>query len=136
MTSARPATSRWAWASRLALAALALTLTAALSSTAERTPKPSLERARGERCVEPVEAMRRNHMEYLRHQRDETVREGVRGAKHSLVECIDCHASRKTGSVAAARSDFCVSCHAYTGVKIDCFECHSAKPKGGVALRP
>jgi hypothetical protein len=31
--------------------------------------------------------------------------------------------------VAAARTDFCVSCHAYAAVKIDCFECHASKPK-------
>ena len=45
--------------------------------------------------------MRRNHMELLKHQRDDTVRSGIRGAKYSLKDCVGCHAGAKTGSVAA-----------------------------------
>ena len=41
----------------------------------------------------PPEVMRRTHMEMLKHQRDETVHGGVRGARASLVGCVDCHAS-------------------------------------------
>ncbi len=90
---------------------------------------PPIERAtKGERCVEDTASMRRNHMRFLEHQRDATVHNGIRGAKHSLKGCIDCHASRTTGSVAAAPGDFCVSCHAYAAVKIDCFDCHATKP--------
>ncbi|MCW5636352.1 MAG: hypothetical protein KIT17_23650 [Rubrivivax sp.] len=94
---------------------------------------PVIERAtKGERCVEDVASMRRNHMRFLEHQRDATVHGGIRGAKHSLKGCIDCHASARTGSVAQAPTDFCVSCHAYTAVRIDCFECHATKPSAGV----
>lgn len=90
---------------------------------------PVIERAtKGERCVEDVASMRRNHMRFLEHQRDATVHGGIRGAKHSLKGCIDCHASKATGSVAQAPTDFCVSCHAYAAVKIDCFDCHATKP--------
>ncbi len=93
-----------------------------------RSPLPAIERARaGTQCVEPADAMRRNHMAFLRHQRDDTVRGGVRGAKHSLKACIDCHASAATRSVNQAADDFCVSCHSYAAVKIDCFECHTGK---------
>ena len=35
--------------------------------------------------------MRRNHMELIKHQRDATVHDGIRGTKHSLAGCIDCH---------------------------------------------
>ena len=77
--------------------------------------------------------MRRSHMDFLKHQRDNTVHGGIRGAKFSLKGCIDCHASRKTGSVAKAETNFCVSCHSYTAVKIDCFECHTHKPGAAVA---
>jgi hypothetical protein len=42
---------------------------------------------------------------------------------------VSCHASKTTGSVAAASTDFCSSCHAYAAVKIDCFECHANKPQ-------
>ena len=65
----------------------------------------------------------------LKHQRDDTVRGGIRGAKYGLKECIDCHASRTTGSVAQAPANFCVSCHEYTAVRIDCFECHTSKAR-------
>lgn len=92
--------------------------------------------AKGERCVESNEFMRRNHMKVLDHQRDETVLEGIRTRKFSLKQCIDCHASEKTGSVAADKDDFCVSCHSYAAVKIDCFDCHSTKPQGPMAMHP
>jgi hypothetical protein len=68
--------------------------------------------------------------------RDKTVIEGIRTKKYSLKECINCHASETTGSVAAAKDDFCVSCHSYAAVKIDCFDCHSTKPQGSMAMHP
>ena len=97
----------------------------------ERTPRPTIERAiRGGQCVADPAFMRRNHMDLLKHQRDDTVRAGMRGAKYSLRDCIDCHASEKTASVAKTESNFCVSCHSYAAVRIDCFECHaSISPK-------
>lgn len=127
----------------LALAAVILT-TAALawagSDVEPKTsgaPKPVITKAiKGEHCVEPNDFMRRNHMKVLLHHRDETVLEGIRTKKFSLKECINCHASEKTGSVAASKDDFCVSCHSYASVKIDCFDCHSTKPQGSVAMHP
>jgi len=93
-----------------------------------RTPRPVIEpAAAGTQCVEPPEVMRRNHMKFLKHQRDDTVHGGIRGAKYSLKACIDCHASPKTASVGAEPTNFCVSCHTYAAVKIDCFECHTTK---------
>ncbi|MBI2754024.1 MAG: Hdr-like menaquinol oxidoreductase cytochrome c subunit [Betaproteobacteria bacterium] len=109
------------------------TIVAVPAFAAERTPKPAIERARGGECVAPPAEMRRNHMELLKHARDETVHVGVRTAKASLNGCIECHASRATGSVAAGPRDFCVSCHSYAAVKIDCFECHASRPKPGAA---
>ena len=101
-----------------------------------RTPKPVVEAAAaGTQCVEPAELMRRNHMRYLTHQRDDTVHGGIRDAKFSLKGCIDCHASVKTGSVAQAGTDFCVACHSYAAVKIDCFGCHAGKPAVAVARK-
>lgn len=100
-------------------------------------PKPVITKAvKGEHCVESNDFMRRNHMKVLLHHRDETVLEGIRTKKFSLKECINCHASEKTGSVAASKDDFCVSCHSYASVKIDCFDCHSTKPQGSVAMHP
>lgn len=94
---------------------------------AGRTPRPAIEpAAAGTRCIAPPEVMRRDHPRLLSHQRDDTVRGGIRGARASLRGCIDCHAGAATHSVAKAPGDFCSSCHAYAAVKIDCFECHSA----------
>ncbi len=113
----------------LLTAAAAFAGTACAGDATGRTPLPTIERAaKGERCVEAPALMRRNHMEMLKHQRDDTVFGGIRGAKYSLKECIACHASTQTGSVAKSESNFCVACHAYSAVKIDCFECHTAKP--------
>ena len=83
----------------------------------------------GTQCVAPPDVMRRNHMDFLKHQRDDTVHGGIRGAKFSLKGCIDCHASQKTQSVAKDETNFCISCHSYAAVKIDCFECHASKAR-------
>lgn len=103
---------------------------------ASRVAKPVIEPARGGQCVEDAATMRRNHMEYLKHQRDETVHGGVRGAKYSIKTCIECHASRETQSVAARSSNFCVGCHSYAAVKIDCFECHATQPRQSSLFHP
>jgi hypothetical protein len=101
---------------------------AALAGSGERAAGrvalPVVKIEQGEACVAPLEEMRRNHMKMLFHQRDRTVREGVRTTRFSLNNCVDCHASRKTGSV-LGEEGFCSSCHAYASVKIDCFECHT-----------
>jgi hypothetical protein len=89
-------------------------------------PQPVIEAARGGKCVAEPAFMRRNHMKLLQHQRDDTLRGGVRTGQHSLKACIGCHASQSTGSVNASSSNFCQSCHAYAAVKIDCFECHAS----------
>jgi len=93
-------------------------------------PKPVLTIEHPGQCIAPPEVMRRTHMDMLKHQRDKTLRLGERGAKISLNGCIECHASRKTGSVLGSNENFCQSCHAYVAVKLDCFECH--QPKTGM----
>ena len=104
---------------------------------ADGVPAPALVKAsRGAACVEPIPVIRRDHMKFLMHQRDDTVHGGIRGARHSLVGCIDCHAARdETGQWARidAPGQFCASCHEYVAVKIDCFGCHAALP--AVAFR-
>ncbi|MEO5378974.1 MAG: hypothetical protein H7832_14510 [Magnetococcus sp. DMHC-6] len=77
---------------------------------------PELEKAKGENCIRPTEWMRRNHMDYLLHQRELTVREGVRVPEESLRNCKSCHTSR---------ARFCDRCHTYVGVAPDCFQCHN-----------
>ncbi len=110
---------------------------AGLGSAQAEAPKPVIQKAvKGEQCVEDTDYMRKNHMKVLDHHRDKTVIEGIRTKKYSLKECINCHASEKSGSVAKAKDDFCVSCHSFAAVKIDCFECHSTKPQGSMAMHP
>ena len=85
-----------------------------------------------EQCVEPTELMRKNHMEFLIHQRDQTVHRGLRTRKHSLVECVACHAEKTAdgGFIAIdTEGQFCQSCHAALAVSMDCFQCHAAMPE-------
>jgi hypothetical protein len=90
-------------------------------------PDPAIP-ANLQQCVEPVDVMRRDHMKFLLHQRDETVLNGIRTKKYSLTGCINCHAQAdKNGEIVRADDPgyFCTECHTYAAVKIDCFECHS-----------
>jgi hypothetical protein len=83
-------------------------------------------------CVAPTDVIRRNHMDFLKHGRDETVRDGVRGLDYSLAECIDCHAaSDDTGKPVPvdAEGQFCESCHSYVAVSPACFQCHRTTPE-------
>ncbi len=123
----------------LIIAVLVGVAAVATARAAGDVPLPATPKAfKGEQCVEPVGKMRRLHMEYLLHQRDETLRQGIRGKKYSLRACIECHAvPEKPGAVERSVEPFCASCHKYAAVRIDCFECHTAKAEGngGQALR-
>ena len=95
-------------------------------------PKAKMKASDKTECVEPIGDMRKNHMEFLKHKRDLTMREGVRTKTHSLTECIDCHVTpNDKGEFARIGDDkhFCSSCHNYAAVKVDCFDCHSDLPE-------
>jgi hypothetical protein len=80
-------------------------------------------------CVEPTAEMRKNHMNYILHQRDETMHRGVRTGQYSLVECINCHVSDAPDTPRVSSEEhFCNSCHTYAAVNIDCFQCHADRP--------
>jgi predicted CXXCH cytochrome family protein len=84
-----------------------------------------------EQCVEPTSVMRRNHFEFIKHQRDLTVHQGIRGSKHSLSGCVDCHARKDASGKAVpvnAEGQFCDGCHDYAAVSLDCFSCHRTTP--------
>ncbi|MDP1611143.1 MAG: hypothetical protein Q8M11_08780 [Sulfuritalea sp.] len=123
-------------------ALIAVSSAPTLAGEGARTAKPVIEIANPGKCVAPVEEMRRNHMEMLKHQRDRSLRQGIRGEPASLNACIECHASKTSGSVLGANeagngSNFCESCHSYVAVKLDCFECHQPKAKFKAAgLKP
>ena len=85
-----------------------------------------------EQCVEPTEDMQKSHFGYLYHQRDETVKHGIRTKEHSLANCIDCHVSYDDkGDAISINSEgqFCQTCHVQTAVNIDCFTCHATIPR-------
>lgn len=112
------------------LAAILFSVLIASASYAADTPqKPHLDVGKGGQCVEDPKLMRKIHMDLLKHQRDETMRKGIRGQKHSLADCVECHASTKTDSVLGSDDAFCQGCHTYAAVKLDCFECHTSKRK-------
>jgi hypothetical protein len=90
-----------------------------------RVPKPTVAVTAAGSCVEDTAFMRRNHMKLIRHQRDLTVHEGIRTTQHSLANCVNCHASPRTGRVTGSKDAFCEGCHSYAAVKLDCFECHA-----------
>ena len=118
-------TSAALWLPLLAL----FMVSAAHASEASRVAKPNIVIEKGDKCVAPAEVMRREHMNMLKHHRDETMHKGIRTTQYSLKKCVDCHASSKNGSVVGSRDNFCQTCHAYAAVKLDCFECHSTKPE-------
>ncbi len=113
------------------LAALLLLLLQVTAPALAEVPAPTIGKGKGEHCVEDTAFMRRNHMELLKHQREDTMHLGIRTAKYSLKECVSCHTVEKAGHVisVAEPEHFCRSCHAYAGVKPDCFQCHSSVPE-------
>ena len=125
-------------AALLLLAAMLL----AQPASAERVMLPEPPAGRGDACVEPTDVMRRDHMEFILHQRDVTVHQGIRTSRHSFTGCIDCHAVTKAdGSLARHDDDehFCAGCHKFAAVRIDCFECHADRPPAAredAAVRP
>lgn len=110
----------------------ALIVGLAVSATAYAdggVPLPSPAKAVGDACVEPTDVMRRNHMDFLKQQRDETMHLGVRSGKYGLNGCIECHAADDPKAPGAAKSvePFCGECHDYAAVKLDCWSCHTPK---------
>ena len=76
--------------------------------------------------------MRKKHFEFLYHQRDLTVLDGIRTKNHSLANCIDCHVSYDNNAKPIpinSEGQFCYVCHIETATNIDCFSCHATVPR-------
>ena len=120
---------------KLVMAAAGLLL--ALPLYAGEVPSPVVPKAKAKAneefgCVEPVTEMRKNHMKFILHQRDDTMYNGIRTSKYALAECINCHvAPDQNGNYASYDQEehFCNACHTYTAVNIDCFGCHRDTPE-------
>ena len=119
-----------AWLIALTLSMACATAHAA-SAADNGVPYPAIAAGQGDACVADTGFMRRNHMDLLKHQRDETMQDGVRGNPYSLRECLDCHVVMGADAVPVTARDprhFCRSCHDYAAVSIDCFQCHASRP--------
>jgi hypothetical protein len=102
-------------------------------------PLPIIPMGKGDSCVEDTDFMRRNHMDLLKHQRDETTLKGIRDEQYSLKECVTCHAVNGPDALPVSSSSpqhFCRSCHDFAAVSIDCFQCHASRPEIGQAAGP
>jgi hypothetical protein len=123
------------------LVAVALLAFPALAAWAD-APQPEIPEANArfsptQGCVEPTEDMRKHHMEYILHQRDETMHRGIRTTRHSFKQCINCHVPPPESGKVVRHDDpehFCNACHTYASVKIDCFQCHRDHPMPGEAI--
>ena len=78
-----------------------------------------------------ISYMRKNHMDALKHKRDETMYKGIRTQKNSINACINCHIPESYNGKVLRHTDqehFCTTCHTYVAAKLDCFECHVDHP--------
>jgi len=117
---------------RMMLVLLTVVLLSSTTAMAE-VPSPTIPKGNADQCVKPTQEMRVNHMEYILHQRDDTMHKGIRTEQFSFKKCINCHTVKDdAGKVVTIKDErhFCNSCHTYVAVKIDCFECHASTPTG------
>lgn len=148
LTYALLATLTWEWVNKgksmkrltklLQIIPALLVLTMSAPHAADNRIGPDIPKAiKGEQCVEPNDVMRRDHMEFLKHQRDATMRDGIRTKKYSLVKCLECHVPTQEDQPVLADGDhFCKSCHMYAGISPDCFNCHNSRPEKNAAFHP
>ena len=94
---------------------------------------PGSKAATLDQCVEPTGEMRHYHMEYIRHQRNTTVYNGIRHTKFSLSGCVSCHAAHDAQGTPIpinGKGQFCNACHEKAAVTLNCFDCHATVPTG------
>ncbi len=99
---------------------------------AESAVTPGSKAATMDACVADTPLMRRDHMEMLKHDRDLTVRKGLRNNRASLTECVACHAEKDDHGgykPIDAEGQFCATCHTYVAVNVSCFQCHRKTPE-------
>lgn len=85
----------------------------------------------GETYHKDVSIVRKMHPNFMRHKRDETLRQGVRTEQSSLKGCVNCHGGFDDDNNALRideEGQFCSTCHEKVGTSIDCFSCHKATP--------
>jgi len=129
---------------RLVLAFLAAIGFAGIAAADEHLPV-ELPQATGDPHPEGSDYWRIHHMDMLKHDRDLTMRDGVRNVipgeepiQASIGECFDCHAATDEAGTPVSYDDerhFCRVCHDYAAVQVDCFMCHRSTPSETKELR-
>lgn len=112
---------------RLLAIALLLTGLAGAAFAEGSSLWPEIPQATGEPHPEGNEYWRKHHMELMKHDRDLTLREGVRDIDASLSQCFTCHEVKDDQGVPVtveSEKHFCRVCHDYAAVNVDCFMCH------------
>jgi len=113
------------------LAGIALAVPALQAGAESSLVTEGSEAAKLDACVAPTKEIRRYHMDYLKHDRDEVVIDGDRRVKYSLAECVNCHTGTgESGDYQPINSEgqFCETCHDRLAVSLDCFQCHRTTP--------
>jgi hypothetical protein len=105
---------------------------------------PVVPAATGDPHPEGGDYWRIHHMDMLKHDRDLTMRDGVRdlspddvAINASIGECFDCHAVKDEAGDFVGFNDerhFCRVCHDYAAVTVDCFSCHRSTPSNESAI--
>ncbi len=118
------------------LAAIFILMSAGiLGAQAQTDLGPQISKAVGEPHPEGNEFWRINHMDLLRHDRDQTMKLGNRDVQASLKECVACHAVNDEAGEPVSFEDpkhTCRTCHDFAAVKIDCFSCHQSTPDADI----
>jgi hypothetical protein len=112
------------------LAIIAGTALAASSVAIADSSLLDIAKSKSDKCVADTTEMRATHMEKILHQRDKTMRQGIRTEQFSLKQCINCHVEENSQARFGDDKHFCSSCHNYAAVTIDCFQCHNDRPTG------
>jgi len=116
-----------------AFLALLVALASPVSAQERASLLPEIPKGTGEPHPEGNEFWRKEHMELMKHDRDEVMYNGERVVAGSLKECFDCHTVKDSeGHVVTYQDEqhFCRTCHDYAAVKVDCFMCHRSTPDG------
>ena len=90
------------------------------------TPLPDIHEPEGKgvKCIQPEDEIRRNHMKYILHERNETMHEGIRDEPESLANCINCHIFPDKNGVVPR-----IDSKDHFDIGDGAFQCHADRPQ-------
>lgn len=100
-----------------------------ITSKADYRPDPVIV-VSDNQCIESTQYMREYHMQLLKEWRDDAVRNGkaiYTASDNKTYEinltgtCLKCHSNK---------SEFCDTCHDFSGVSPTCWDCHNIPESG------